>query len=265
MDESLELQIESAGLVVVAWGAGDDSTGMICEMVRRGLRIDLILFADTGAELGKTYAFVPIFERWLLERGYPGVTIVRDIYKRDKTLRGQHARIQDVMARNVTLPPPAFGYKTCSIRFKIEPQDEFLAAYPPAQDAWARGKKVLKLIGYDAGEMKRACNSDVYKETEKFSLAYPLIEWGINREACQAAARAAGLEPPGKSACYFCPHRKKHEIVELAKNEPALFAAAIQLEDAVRAKGTLKSTKGLGRTFAWRDYAEEIGILKKTV
>ena len=36
--------------LVVAYGLGVDSTAMLIEFVRRGIRPDLILFADTGGE-----------------------------------------------------------------------------------------------------------------------------------------------------------------------------------------------------------------------
>ena len=54
--------------VIVAWGAGVDSTAMLIELVERGERIDMVLFADTGAEKPETYLFIPIFRAWLADR-----------------------------------------------------------------------------------------------------------------------------------------------------------------------------------------------------
>jgi hypothetical protein len=39
--------------LVVAYGLGVDSTAMLVEFARRGIRPDLILFADTGGDYGK--------------------------------------------------------------------------------------------------------------------------------------------------------------------------------------------------------------------
>ena len=36
--------------VIAAWGAGVDSTAMIVELAERGEQIDMVLFADPGAE-----------------------------------------------------------------------------------------------------------------------------------------------------------------------------------------------------------------------
>lgn len=51
--------------VIAAWGAGVNSTAMIIELVERGEPIDMVLFADTGSEKTDTYAFIPIFRRWM--------------------------------------------------------------------------------------------------------------------------------------------------------------------------------------------------------
>jgi 3'-phosphoadenosine 5'-phosphosulfate sulfotransferase (PAPS reductase)/FAD synthetase len=47
--------------VLVAWGAGVDSTSMLIELVESGNPPDAVLFADTGGEHPVTYRFIPIF------------------------------------------------------------------------------------------------------------------------------------------------------------------------------------------------------------
>lgn len=63
--------------IVVSYGVGRDSTALLIEMQRRGLRPDAILFADTGSEKEQTYAYLPVIRRWLAEHGFPPLTIVR--------------------------------------------------------------------------------------------------------------------------------------------------------------------------------------------
>ena len=43
--------------VIAAWGAGVDSTAMIVELADRGEPMDMVLYADPGAEKSATYAF----------------------------------------------------------------------------------------------------------------------------------------------------------------------------------------------------------------
>jgi len=47
--------------VIAAWGGGVESTAMIVELAERGEPVDMVLFADPGAEKSATYAFIPVF------------------------------------------------------------------------------------------------------------------------------------------------------------------------------------------------------------
>ena len=46
---------------VVSFGAGQNSTAMIIQMVNDKIRIDDIIFAETGNEMPKTYIFLKEF------------------------------------------------------------------------------------------------------------------------------------------------------------------------------------------------------------
>jgi hypothetical protein len=112
---------------VACFGGGTDSTSYI-EMVALRERIDLVLFADTGGEKPHSYEHIEQFSQWLVDRGYPPVTIVHPT----QTLESMCLRLE-------TLPSKVIGYKTCSQRFKIEPQNKFLNNWGPARAAWDRG------------------------------------------------------------------------------------------------------------------------------
>jgi hypothetical protein len=62
--------------LVVAYGLGVDSTAMLIEFAHRGIRPDLILFADTGGEKPETYAYLPTIQRYLADAGFPAVVSV---------------------------------------------------------------------------------------------------------------------------------------------------------------------------------------------
>src|SRR5262249_31380661 len=49
---------EPGSPLVVAYGAGVNSTAMLVEFARRGIRPDLVLFADTSAEKPETYEYL---------------------------------------------------------------------------------------------------------------------------------------------------------------------------------------------------------------
>lgn len=130
-------------------------------------------------------------------------------------------------------------------------QDRWVNHWPLAQQAWERGEWVRKVIGYDAGETRRA----MAQGDEKYELWYPLIEWGFDRDACIAAIAASGLAEPPKSACFFCPASRKEEIVALQREHPDLYQRAVAMEE--NAAANLGSVKGLGRRFAWSSLTVE--------
>lgn len=238
--------------VWVCYGGGTDSTAMLVEMVRRQERIDLVTFADTGAEMPHTYETVRLMDTWLQSKGYPGITTVFCVDR-----HGQRVTLEDSIIKNCTVPSLAFGWHTCSIRFKITPQVKLAKKTKVFIDAWARGEKVIRCIGYDAGkaDSKRACRPTTqFPDLEEFDNRFPLREWGWDRERCLAEILSEGLPDPGKSACYFCPARKKPELDHMLKHDPVMLARAIAIEAAALSGGKLRTTKGLGRSFSWGDY-----------
>lgn len=235
---------------VVAFGGGTNSTAMIIGMHARGIPIDLITFADTGAEHPHTYAFIDTFNAWLAGHGLPTIT---PVYYTDRD--GWRQTLEEDCLRNKCLPSIAYGWKKCSLKYKISPQEKFCNTHPACVATWNAGGKANKFIGYDAGERRRvehAAIANANVGNKKYENHYPLFEWGWSRETCVDIIRAEGLPIPGKSSCFFCPSMKKKEIERLWTENPALFERALALED--NAKETLRTVIGLGRNWKWSDY-----------
>lgn len=228
--------------VIVAFGAGVDSTAMLIEMVAQGLRIDLVLFADTGSEKPETYAYRDLIFRWLRARGIRCETV------RYEPRRFKHwppyRTLDENCFTNGTLPSISFGHHSCSQKWKIEPQDRFVANWEPALEQWSKGGKVTKCIGYDAGarDSKRYAHAEGHHDP-RYNYEYPLREWGWDRAACEARILAEGLPVPIKSACFMCGAAKPWEIRTL----PIYQLRRIVLMEA-RAKPRLRSIEGLWRT-----------------
>lgn len=226
---------------IVSYGGGTNSTAMMIECVKRSVKVDLILFADTGGERPNTYNYIGIFNEWLVSNGMPEITIVQAV-----NAQGDKITLEENMLRLKSLPSVAYGFKTCSQRFKIAPQDKFMNNWAPAQAEWAAGRKITKLIGYDAGESHRTKKD--YSDN-KYDFDYPLVRWGMGRQECIDSILNAGLCLPGKSSCYFCPNSRKTEIRHLAEVYPELAKRAVEMER----NADLTHISGLGRTFAWGD------------
>lgn len=214
--------------LVVAYGAGVDSTAVLVEFSRRGIKIDLILMADTGGEKPGTYGYLPVVQEFLRSRGMPEVVTVRRRPTKARNGRGTYSTLEENCLINQTLPSLAFGYKKCSLKWKREPQDKFCDTWAPAVGAWAAGTKVRKVIGYDAGP-KDARRSKI-SDDEKYEYWYPLREWGWDRDRCEEEIRREGLPVPQKSACFFCPASKPHEIEALTRDHPDLAERICAME-----------------------------------
>jgi len=221
---------------VVAYGGGTDSTAMLIECVKREIKIDLILFADTGGEKPHTYEYIDMFSKWLVENGMPEIIIVRSEQP------SKAGGLEATCLKNHALPSIAYGFKGCSVQFKIEPQDKYLKTEHKEQ--WDNCE-IVKYIGYDSGEDQRAKISPNKHHTNR----YPLIEWDIDRDECLKIIEDAGLPLPGKSACFFCPSSRPSEIKQLKRDYPELAERAIAMEE----NADLTSVKGLGRNWAWKD------------
>src|SRR5262249_35082086 len=147
--------------------------------------------------------------------GFPSVTVVRWA-----PVRAPYSNLETKCLTNQTLPSLAYGGHSCSLVFKVEPQNKFLKTWAPAVETWARGDKVVKLIGYDGGDRDRKRSSKAAgaiataDDAHLYDYQFPLQQWGWNRDRCKAEIAAAGLPVPIKSSCFFCPAMKQSEIAE---------------------------------------------------
>lgn len=216
---------------IVSYGGGTDSTAMLIGMSKRAMIPDHILFADTGGEREQTYHFIDYFDRWLYNHGMPKIEIVKY-----KTKDGVELTLEQDCLNNNTIPAIAFGWKTCSQKFKIQPQDKFIKERYPEDE-------IVHYIGYDIGERRRVKDNPLANHVN----VYPLIEWGWDRKKCQQVILSEGLCLPGKSSCFFCPSMKKHEILKLSNDEKE------RVKEMEANATKLVELKGLGRQYAWTD------------
>ena len=166
------------------------------------------------------------------------------------------------------------------------------ANYAPVHPFWTEsqetGRKIVKLIGYDNGKADIRRSGKMKTEDKDFIYNYPLQDVGWAREQCIQAIESEGLQVPVKSACWFCPASQKWELFWLAGKHPELLMAALEIEhkamlgkhshwpkdDCTYDKDwleyvniprdrwpTTKITVGLGRSFAWNQWAREAGIV----
>ena len=253
-------------VVVVACGVGRDSTGMLVGLHERQVRPAAILFADVGGEKSGTYEFIPHLQAWLARVDFPPLTIVRY-----EPVRAPYTTLEGNMLANATLPGATFNRGSCTLKFKVEPQNRHCRSLEACQQAWARGEKVIKLIGFEACEgyrQERAADRTHAgrgsPDAQRYEWQYPLMEWGWNLERCKQAIDDAGMPIPPKSACFFCPNQRPEEVEELSDEERARI---VRME--LRAEPYNRKVHGLWRQPrpnhgpAWLNYGVYLGTESK--
>lgn len=218
-------------------GLGNNSVAMMIKKVQLSHPVDLILFADTGGEKPRTYQYLEMFSNWLVDHGYPRIEVVKKV-----RADGRIHELEEDCLENKMLPSIAYGFKSCSLKFKTGPQDKYCNNWAPAKACWKVGGKVIKLLGIHANEPQRA----KFVEDKKYLYQYPLIEWDMDGDDCEELIKSVGLPLPGKSACFFCPSSKVSEILSLPED---LQKRAIDMEE----NADLTSVLGLGRRFSWKN------------
>ena len=286
-DQVETLQTVLAGrLIALCFGAGVDSTAMMVALKAAGIRPDIITFADTGGEKPETYIHRDRMNQVLKSWRWPSIITC---VKMTQASTGYTTLLGNCL-KNETLPSLAFGMKSCSIKWKAEPQDAVIkgvtrgpnkrAPHPIWTRARSEGRRIVKLIGYDCGKADLKRSKALIRDHD-FDYAYPLQLLGWSRADCVAAITdALGADMvPIKSACFFCPASKAWELYWLAAEHPHLFEEALRLEaraltgkhsrfDAVEFGATWdvivrtadrfpssSTTIGLGRSFSWNQWA----------
>ena len=235
------IRVAEPAPVVLAYGIGVDSTALLVELESRGTPPDLVITGDPGIEKPETYVYQEMMAAWMAARGIRYET-VRYTPKRFKHWPPYYDLLANVLT-NATLPSISLGRHSCSLKWKVAPQDAFLKQWEPAKAAWARGQKVIRLIGYDASPADtRSYNHASAIANDLFECRYPLREWGWNRAACIARIEAAGLPVPPKSSCFICGAMKPDEVRAL----PSWCLRLIVLVEA-RAAPRLRTVEGLWR------------------
>lgn len=274
-------------LIAACFGSGVDSTAMLTVLHEADIRPNIITFANTGAEKPETIRHLDRMNEVLAQWDWP---IINTVQKVPLASTG-YTDLYGNCLKNETLPSLAFGMKSCSIKWKQEPQDQFLKGVKSGQNArsphplWthaqATGQRITKLIGYDCGRADTRRSGSLKEGGGEFDYAYPLQIIGWARPQCVSGiAQTLGAHMvPVKSACFCCPASKRWELFWLAAHHPELLEAALHLErvaltgrhsrfnevdfgasweDMVRNADRFpsdKTTIGLGRNFAWNHWA----------
>lgn len=253
--------------LIVSYGLGRDSSALIFKLAEFGVRPDLIAFCDLGGEKLESYAYLPVMNAYLKSIGFPEVTVIRLKRARDSDFEAHLFRLGIFASFN-------YGKShACSATWKCDAQDAFLASYQPVIEAKRSGRKIVRAVGFEAGEERRI--KDVKKAESKSDCSdrsfsafavradspyitwYPLIQWHLDFDGVLDTIWKSGMKMMPKSSCYFCPAMRPEETADLAEKEPHLFFKGLVLERIAQRNQIvphIKRVQGLRFGAKWSDY-----------
>jgi 3'-phosphoadenosine 5'-phosphosulfate sulfotransferase (PAPS reductase)/FAD synthetase len=215
-----------------SYGGGVQSTAALVLAAERRIDFPLLLFANVGAdsENPATLDYVEtVAKPYAVLKGISLVEVqkIRRTGEVD-TIRTWLDRTPKSIGIPMRMANGAPGNRSCTEQFKINVINKELKR----RGATAESPAILGMgISMDEWQRMRTDSGGTFK-----TLAYPLIDMGVTRQDCVQIIARAGLPVPPKSSCYFCPFKRTGEWQKMRRDEPALFALSVTLEEQMNVR-----------------------------
>ena len=226
---SLTYYLEWEGIMetILSLGAGVQSTALAIMVARGEIKVDAVVFADTGAEKPETYYMIDEYIAPMLKAASIPFHKVKN---QRETLYEYCWRFSIV---------PSVLHRWCTVKFKVQPITKLV------------GKECVMLIGFSTEESHRVKN-----ETNR---EFPLIERNMTVTDCRHIIQDMGWPVPTKSSCYFCVFQSPPEWNWMKIHHPELIERALELEAHSHEKKPHQRHKyGLLRGFPLWKFAQGI-------
>ncbi len=204
------------------FSGGKDSTYMLLEMIRRDMRIDAVVFADTTMEFPPMYEHIDRVEQFL--KAERGISVTRLMAEQSFEQFMFHA-----VKENPEYSTPGYGWPNISIRWCTWAlKTQMIQAFSQTLDV-----KPYHYIGFAADETKRLQR----KKNQHPMKRYPLVEWGVTEAEALAACYRAGYTWAGlyehfsRVSCWCCPLKNLKELRTLRELYPETWAELRRLDD----------------------------------
>jgi hypothetical protein len=217
---------------VFAHGGGVQSTAVLVLSAQGRVDFPHHVFCNVGddSENPDTLRYVHEVSQPFAEQHGVQWTELRRLRK-DGTFESLYESMTKPGSRQMNIPvrtgpggPP--GVRVCTGHWKMDPLQRWLREHGATPDDPAAVG-----LGFSADELRRVSSNG--RPLER--LEFPLIELNLTRADCLRIVADAGLPPPSKSACYFCPLRRPAHWAEMRRDHPDLFEKAAALEDRINA------------------------------
>lgn len=220
---------------VLSLGAGKQSSYMLLNSLKNGIKPDLAIFSDTKCEPNYVYDYL----KWLVD-------YCKIEYKFQITIVSEGNLMEDVIdyqkgnkKRVASLPlftETGIINRQCTNDYKIRPLRKYLQKV-------RNGNKVKLWLGISLDEIERMKQSNVQYITNEF----PLIHQRIKIDNIKAWFFNNKLPEPSKSACLVCPFHSNQYWQIFKVKYPQEFETACNFDDIIRNYGNMKQKCYLNR------------------
>jgi hypothetical protein len=211
------------------------------------LRFDVAIFADTQDEPDSVYAHLD----WLETLSGPTILVRTAGRLGDDLIHGRNSTGQ----RFASIPAftkSAEGKvgkvrRQCTSEYKIRVCERTIRRELVGLKPYQRmppGTTVVQYFGISKDEEIRAIRAkDRFLGLKWCRPEYPLLDLGWSRRDCGEYLRGRVPHPVPKSACVFCPFKTNQAWKELKATDPAGWRRAVEVDNALRAEGSVCNRK----------------------
>jgi len=195
---------------IVSFSGGKDSTAMLLLMIEKNIKIDEIIFLDTGMEFPAMYQHIKQVERFI-DRS---ITILRA----EKSFEYMMLEYEKQRGKNKGQKGyswPDFRNRWCTSYLKKQVIKKYLKKY--------KDYEIVEFHGIAVDEVKR-----LEKNNEK-NVKYPLAEWNITEKEALEYCYNMGFNWDGlynnfnRVSCWCCPLKNLKELKTLYLKYPVLW------------------------------------------
>jgi hypothetical protein len=171
----------------------------------------------------------------------PGYVLLDDsTAPRRMVMRGPITLAEELRATG-TVPQTAKNQRRCSLKWKAEPLDNWLARNVAGE--------FRHIIGFAADEPERVAKDRSFSTDPRRTSEFPLVDWDWDRARCAFELQRLFGEPWSRSCCGFCPFQAGPEadlMYARWTDDPDRAQEALELEAAAIAlnhRSTLFGTR----------------------
>lgn len=235
---------------ILSFSGGKDSTFLFLELIRRGWRLDEVVFFDTGWEFPAMYKHIELIIEICEARGIKFVTLHPEKPFDYYAFEHPHTSRKDGITR--------YGYNWCGDICRWGTGYKLLALNKYSEE----NKGNIVYVGIAADETER-----LIKEREEYK-RFPLAEWGITEAECLQGCYDAGFDWGGmyehldRLSCKFCKNKNLKELRNIRKYYPDVWEELKDYQTKTNRpyKGEGQSVFDLEKRFAFEDERTAAGL-----